>query len=369
MKNGTKIKESGDVMKRKEFNLGLDAFKKILYMEQHELHFYTLGKLEQYFPEDDIFAMHGEYIYARGNIPVLLCAHFDTVHSKKPTKYTLLHDQEKQVMWCPDGIGGDDRCGVFNILDILSQGYLPHVIFSWDEEIGGVGASKFTENVQKYFGTDVYRSLTNDINFAIQFDRKGFDEAVYYYLDNQPFENYINGFGFTTKMGSYTDICEYCPTFGFAGVNISAGYLNEHTSSEMIFLKEMLSSQGKVIKILEDQIQDPEHFEYKELDYGYRGDFWGWNGYGYGGYSKRSSYNFDDVANGYDGIDDDNEVGNPYGAYSYASTESDYSENKTCQYCMQSKGVVPWTHSDDPVLDTLCDECKEVFKMENNVQD
>ena len=51
-------------------------------------------------------------------------------------------------MWCPDGIGGDDRCGVFNILDILSQGYLPHVIFSWNEEIGGVGATKFSDNVQ-----------------------------------------------------------------------------------------------------------------------------------------------------------------------------------------------------------------------------
>lgn len=362
-KNGIKTRESGGIMKRKEFNLGLDAFKKILYMEQHELHFYTLGKLEQYFQEEDIFVMHGEYIYARGNIPVLLCAHFDTVHPKKPTKYTLFHDQEKQVMWCPNGIGGDDRCGVFNILDILSQGYLPHVIFSWDEEIGGVGASKFADNVRKYFGTDVYHSLINDINFAIQFDRKGFSEAVYYYLDSQPFEDYINSFGFTTEMGSYTDICEYCPTFGFAGVNISAGYLNEHTNHEMIFLKEMLSSQTKVIKILEDQIENPQRFEYRENNYGYgyshSKSFWGWSGY--------DTYNFDDVANGYDGVAEDNEVGDPYSPYYYASTESDYAKNKTCQYCMQSRGVVPWTPSDDPVLDTLCDECKEVFKMENNL--
>ena len=362
--SGIKIVESGDAMKRKEFNLGLDAFKKILYMEQHELHFYTLGKLEQYFSEDDIFAMHGEYIYARGNIPVLLCAHFDTVHTKKPTKYTLFHDQEKQVMWCPDGIGGDDRCGVFNILDILSQGYLPHVIFSWDEEIGGVGATKFSDNVQKYFGESVYQTLTNDINFAIQFDRKGFSEAVYYYLDNKPFEEYINSFGFTTELGSYTDICEYCPAFGFAGVNISAGYLNEHTSSEMIFLKEMLSSQDKVIKILEDQIQAPERFDYKEFD-----GYWKWGGQGSLGYSgpSRNTYNFDDIAYGYDGVYEDSEVGDPYGPYSYASTEKEYAKNKTCQYCMQSRGVVPWTPSDDPVLDTLCDECKEVFKSENNL--
>lgn len=346
-------KQVGPYQSLEDFYLGVDLFKQILTMEQEELHFYTLGKIENYYPREDIYYMDKEFIYAKGNIPVLLCAHLDTVHPTKPDLDTIFHDVDKGVMWSPLGIGGDDRCGVFNIFDILARGYLPHVIFSWDEEIGGVGASHFVESSEKYFGESISEKIS-EINFAIQFDRHGFSEAVYYELDSPQFESYISSFGFKTEWGSYTDISEYCPAFGFAGVNVAAGYVNEHTNIEMIFLGEMLESQRKVLNILEDQVNSPEYFEYIELP---TATSWrGWENYtspsSYS-FAKDNSYYFDDVSDGKDYTIDDGHVDDPY--------------CQECQYCMQTRGVVPWTYHEDPILDTLCNECREVFQSESGI--
>lgn len=342
------------IMKRIK-DLGLDTFKNILYMEQEELHHYVLGRLEEYYDTADIYEVKGDYIYVKGTIPVLLCAHLDTVHKAKPTEETLFHDQEKNVMWCPNGIGGDDRCGVFNILDILSKGYLPYLIFSWDEEVGGIGASELVDTLDIYFGQDVWDNLRNGVNLAIQFDRHGFSEAVYYNLNSKEFEEYISSFGFETEWGTYTDICEYCPEFGFAGVNIAAGYTDEHTNQELIFINELYESQRKVIDILEDQIAEPKYFEY--IDYGYASNSRYNYGYGYGeNYYFDSPNEFDDEES-LIGFNDEYKEG--YGDHDYHNDEDVF-----CQYCMQSKAVVPWTESEDPVLNKLCDECKKVFKME-----
>lgn len=313
-------------------------FKKLLSMEQHELHKEVLSVLtrEGY----KTYNIPGSYVYAPGDIPVLLCAHLDTVHPIKPTMDTIFLDQEKGVIWGPNGIGGDDRCGVYNILDILKKGYKPHVIFSWDEEIGGVGASKFADYVDAIFGKDILDTI-GEINFAIQLDRKGFGEAVYYELNSPEFEEYISSFGFKTEIGSYTDICEYCPTFGFAGVNVSAGYLNEHTDREMIFLGEMFKTKTKIIQILENQMQEPTKFEYVDF-----GDSF------YNGYYTGSAYTYWDES--------DYEPGDPY-EDSYNKTV----DTSFCQFCGQSKGVVPWTEDEDPVLNTLCDECKNYYKTCN----
>lgn len=337
----------------KDFTLTLETFKDILYMEQESLHYYTLGRLESFFKKEDIYYIDEEFIYCKGDIPVLLCAHFDTVHKVKPTPSTLFHDQEKEVMWGLNGIGGDDRCGVFNILDILESGYRPHVIFSWDEEIGGVGASKFTENAERYFGKEISKKI-DEIGFAIQFDRKGFGEAVYYELDSPDFEDYITKFGFKTEYGSYTDICEYCPFFGFAGVNVSTGYINEHTTRELVFLDEMLASRNRVIEILKDQIDSPQKFEYVGYQHQYYGGMYGSSYYGWGTDSYKSNeYYFDDISDGYDypvDIEDDS---------TFMPEEDTF-----CAYCGQSKSVVLWSYNEDIVLNTLCDECKEHFRSE-----
>ena len=62
-----------------------------------------------------------EYIYAVGDIPIALVAHMDTVFKSPPRN--IYFDTDKGVIWSPEGLGADDRAGVFAILNILKKGY------------------------------------------------------------------------------------------------------------------------------------------------------------------------------------------------------------------------------------------------------
>ena len=106
------------------------------------------------------------FLYAKGDVPVLLVAHMDTVH-KQPVK-EVLHMGQK--ISSPQGIGGDDRCGVFIIANIVKE-LKCSVLLCEDEEVGAVGANKFKN-------TEYIKSL--DVNFMIEFDRKGNSDAVFY---------------------------------------------------------------------------------------------------------------------------------------------------------------------------------------------
>lgn len=115
--------------------------------------------LKNYYNEEDlIYSKY--YIAAKGEIPVALVAHLDTVH--KLHTYELCHDQDKGVLWSPNGIGADDRAGVFSILEILKKGYRPSIIFCCKEEVGGIGAGYFINEHPTPF---------NGVKYLIELDR------------------------------------------------------------------------------------------------------------------------------------------------------------------------------------------------------
>lgn len=49
-------------------------------------------------------------------------------------------------MWSPQGLGADDRAGIFAIIQIIKSGLRPHIILTTDEEVGGVGADLLSKN-------------------------------------------------------------------------------------------------------------------------------------------------------------------------------------------------------------------------------
>lgn len=256
----------------------IDLLKTLFTFEQEALHDYLFDVLLGFYKEEEIIEDYGQFLFAKGDIDVLLVAHLDTVHKTKPTIDEVFYDQEKGVIWSPRGIGGDDRCGVYIILNILFSGLRPHIAFTWNEEIGCVGS----RNMVNIF--DPRKTMNTKINFAIQFDRRGHQEAVYYDLDHPDFEKYITSFGFETKLGSFTDICEICPDWECAGVNLSAGYANEHTTNEMVFVATIQDTFTKACNILRDQVANPKAYEYIETpkrpfmpskgSYGYEGAWW-----------------------------------------------------------------------------------------------
>lgn len=196
-----------------------------------------------------------EAILAIGDIPIMLVAHMDTVFPNPPTD--IFYDSAQSVCWSPDGLGADDRAGVYAILEIIRRGYKPHILFTTDEELGGVGVSKFVKKMKK-----LPRGM--NLNFILQLDRHGKKDSVYYNCGNKEFQEFINSFGFVTANGSFSDISILCPTWDVAGVNLSIGYELEHTELEFLYVSDMYKTIDKVCLILDSD---------KNIKFDYKRDF------------------------------------------------------------------------------------------------
>lgn len=212
------------------------------------------------------------FVFAKGTFPVLLVAHMDTVHDLLPD--LILYDMTTDRMSSPNGIGGDDRCGIYMILEIIKR-YNCSVLFCEDEEIGCVGARKFVE-------TDLAKEL--EFNYAIELDRKGSNDAVFYDCDNEDFTEFITKGFYDKAYGSMSDISTVAPALGCAAVNLSCGYYNAHTKKEYVVLSEMENGIEEVCKILERTTEE-DKFEYIECEYS---NYWG--GSYYSGYYSGGSY-------------------------------------------------------------------------------
>ena len=191
-----------------------------------------------------------EYIIAVGDIPVGLVAHLDTVFKFVPND--IYYDRVKNVMWSPDGLGADDRAGVYSIMQLLKAGFKPTVILATDEELGCVGELKIAAD---------FPVAPTELKYIIELDRRGSNDCVFYECNNSKFDEYVESFGFVTNFGSFSDISVICPQWKVAGANLSIGYYNEHSVSETLHIGQMYDTIKKVRHMLENA-NTAEFFEY-----------------------------------------------------------------------------------------------------------
>lgn len=211
-----------------------------------------------------------EYLIAKGNIPVALVAHCDTVFPTPPKD--IFYDREANVMWSPQGLGADDRAGIYAIVQILNDDLKPHVIITTGEESGCIGAGQIVGKMVNH--------PFDDLKFMIQLDRRGHNDSVFYQCDNIDFEDFVNSFGFQTNYGSLSDISVLAPVWGVAAVNFSVGYMDEHSREERLYVNSLFNTIDKVEAILRHVDKEKENintFKYIPLE----------NGYGYGYYSGK----------------------------------------------------------------------------------
>ena len=133
-------------------------FRQLCKMSQKDLKKFVAKALEA--THESVHVGDG-YVYAQGTFPVLLVAHLDTVHEHLPK--TIMFNKQNGSLSSPQGIGGDDRCGVYMVLEVIKK-YNCSVLFCEDEESGGIGATKFTK-------TKLAKNL--GFNYIIEFDRQG----------------------------------------------------------------------------------------------------------------------------------------------------------------------------------------------------
>lgn len=255
----------------------MKRFEEICGMTQKEVKLYA----QKYLIDQKYKVVNEDgFLYAKGNIPVLLVAHMDTVH-KEVCKEILT---DNNIISSPQGIGGDDRCGIYIILNILKD-LNCSVLFCEDEEIGGVGAKKFAKS--KYISE-------LDVKYIIEFDRKGNNDAVFYSCDNKEFTKFITETtGFNEVFGTFSDISIIAPEAKIAAVNLSSGYYNAHTTNEYVKISEMENT----IKVAKKLIQtESKSFEYIAKTYNrYSGSYYD-NCYGRNYYGTSNQMSFDSIA-------------------------------------------------------------------------
>ena len=205
-----------------------------------------------------IIYVKGKFILVKGTAPILLLAHLDTVH-KNPVQ-DICTSSDGNILMSPQGIGGDDRCGVYALVNAYEQSAIkPHLLFTCNEEVGGIGAKSF---VYLHSLGKLPKSL-DKLKFIVEVDRKGSNDAVYYDCYNHAFEEYITDKGYKTAQGSFTDISVIAPELGIAAVNLSSGYYNAHQLHEYINRKELDATLDKILTMITDAAQkDFPQFEY-----------------------------------------------------------------------------------------------------------
>lgn len=202
------------------------------------------------------------FLYAKGELPVLLVAHMDTVH-KDVCKDIVVEDNK---ISSPQGIGGDDRCGIYIIRELIKT-FRCSVLLCEDEERGCIGANKFTK-------TDYINNL--DVNYMIEFDRKGSNDAVFYSCGNQEFIDHVLDFtGYKQAYGTFSDISALMPASKTCAVNLSSGYYNPHSTSEYVMFDEMIDTINAAKALIKAECSN--HFEYKTSSYSYYGRYYNSN--------------------------------------------------------------------------------------------
>lgn len=221
----------------------------------------AMANIVRKFYNDKDVVVTKDFVCAWGEIPVALVAHMDTVHPIPPVE--IFCDSEQGVIWSPEGIGADDRAGVYAIITLLTDGYRPTVIFTTREEVGGLGAEAFI---------DIFPTPKVPVNFLIELDRHGEEDMVFYDCDNPDFNKFIGEYGFVEDWGSFSDITVIAPEWEIAAVNLSIGYEDEHTKAERLYYRAMLDTIAKVRRILDDASISCPSFKYiPSVSYGYYG--------------------------------------------------------------------------------------------------
>lgn len=197
---------------------------------------------------------YGNILITKGVGPYpCFCAHLDTVHTYsngfniecetlKNRDYLYAMDNFKKRV----GIGGDDKCGIFVCLQLLSTLDDVKIVFFSQEESGGTGSS------------GVNLSFFEDCKFLGGIDRWNGKDFVNryngYHTISKSFNKTISGllrqFGYDYNSGLFTDSFNVMERgLGLSCFNLSCGYYCHHTDKEYVDLGELYNSFLLCVKL------------------------------------------------------------------------------------------------------------------------
>ena len=108
-----------------------------------------------------------------------------------------------------------------------------------------MGAYEFTNSSEQF---------SEKIEYCIQIDRGIYDNPnnyVDYRVSNEQFNKYIESLGFEKMRSISSDVRHLAPYLKVSGVNVCAGYKNEHSLDECIDMDVVENTLKKLRKIYE----------------------------------------------------------------------------------------------------------------------
>lgn len=184
--------------------------------------------------------VHGNILVTKGEsetYPVQV-AHIDEVHERRYGINLMIGDDliggRNNYDFMPEGIGGDDKNGIYVALKLLQKHDIIKCAFFVGEEVGCVGSSQV--NIHFF----------DDARFVLECDRKGSKDFVtnigFCDLSTDEWIEAIGleKFGYAPHDGGLTDV----KTLKSRGLkvccaNMSCGYYNPHSPEEVTVLSEL----------------------------------------------------------------------------------------------------------------------------------
>jgi tripeptide aminopeptidase len=229
--------------------------------------------------------------HIEGNDRVIVNAHMDTVANAvadvgifKTADDVVFRSKNNQV------IGGDDKCGVFAVLKLMTDRnfQIPLTgLLTVAEETGCNGVRHAMSHHIDYFANCI---------FWVTVDRRGNDEIVTtnsdYQLSSDDIITMLDSLdvNWSTATGSISDVSEGVSSLNINGINLAAGYYNAHSGSEYVSFKDLTNSVAFLKQTLIPTMQrylseHPDQVEYKPTT---AHSQYGWGAYNnYSGYTKK----------------------------------------------------------------------------------
>ena len=180
-----------------------------------------------------------------------ICCHIDTVHDItgiKKVQVQKVEKKEKTFYFSKQGIGGDDKCGIFACLELLKNNTNIKAYFFSNEEIGMVGSSNL--DLEEF----------DDLKFLIEIDRKGTSDIISIHqgedLISKSFKKLIEPimkkYNMKHQEGIGTDVSTLAEHgLNLSVINVSAGYYNAHTLKEFICKEHLFRNIGVIQEIID----------------------------------------------------------------------------------------------------------------------
>ncbi len=209
--------------------------------DEHKMASYIKEKLVEYkvpFTQDSIGNI---YNISHANKP-LLCSHMDTVQDETDSLLTDFIKIKGNYLSGYGIIGGDDKCGIYIMLEIIKERNV-NFLFCVQEEVGGKGSSEW-----------ILDKNLDHILYGLVLDRMGSSDILctqndYGVRELEIFLHEIGKqFGFSPSMGTFSDADRLNELISCA--NLSVGYYNPHSKHEFVNLEDLNNSYRFVNSII-----------------------------------------------------------------------------------------------------------------------